>query len=325
MKTTFITTVLNEEKSIEELLEGLNFQSKLPDEVIIVDGGSTDATLSVISNFKFPLRLRSGRAISNKKIKIRILKKKGNRSIGRNEAIENATGDIIVCTDAGCILDKNWIKNITKEFENKNIDVVAGYYKPIANTVFEKCLAAYTSVMPDQLLPDDFLPSSRSIAFRKKAWEKAGKYPTWLDTCEDLYFARQLKRKGFKFAFAKNAIVYWPQRKNLPEALIQFFNYAVGDGVARYVRSNTPYLFGRYLIGLILIVILYRTRSLFVLLLMWVLLLNYIIWSIMKNYYRINDKRALFWLPILQFSADFAVIFGTILGLIKGLSIKRKS
>ena len=50
--TTLITTVLNEEETIGDFLKSLSSQTKLPDEIIIVDGGSTDKTLSIISNFK---------------------------------------------------------------------------------------------------------------------------------------------------------------------------------------------------------------------------------------------------------------------------------
>lgn len=328
MKITFITTVLNEEKTIEALLESLNNQTVRPDEIVIVDSESTDNTLSVISNFQFSRLQKSGtggQAISNKKVRVRVIVKKGNRSVGRNTAINNSTGDIIVCSDSGCALDKNWIKEITAPFKKENADVVAGFYKPVTKNVFEKCLATYTCVMSDKIDENNFLPSSRSIAFKKIAWKKVGGYPQWLDTCEDLVFAKELKMKGFKFVFAKSAIVYWPQRKNLLEAAKQFFNYAVGDGTARYVRKTTPFLFGRYIAGLTLLVIYFQTKSLFVLLLIWILLINYIVWSIFKNYYYVKNLKALLWLPLLQFSADFTVIFGTILGLIKGFSIKSKS
>lgn len=137
MKISFITTVFNEEKSIVLFLETIRKQSKMPDEIVIVDALSSDKTRELIENYKG--------------LEIRILQKRGNRSIGRNEAIKQATGDVVVCSDAGCILDKDWVKNITKPFVNKKIDVVAGYYRAIAKTVFQKCLAAYTCVMPDRL------------------------------------------------------------------------------------------------------------------------------------------------------------------------------
>jgi glycosyltransferase involved in cell wall biosynthesis len=45
-KITFIATVFNEEASIVQLLESLKKQTKKADEIIIVDAGSRDGTVS---------------------------------------------------------------------------------------------------------------------------------------------------------------------------------------------------------------------------------------------------------------------------------------
>ncbi|MBC7334070.1 MAG: glycosyltransferase, partial [Actinobacteria bacterium] len=50
-KVSFITTVYNEEKSVIPFLESLFSQEVLPEEVVIVDGGSNDSTLRLILNF----------------------------------------------------------------------------------------------------------------------------------------------------------------------------------------------------------------------------------------------------------------------------------
>lgn len=195
MKVSFIATVYNEGASIGGLLESIFSQSKLPDEIIIVDGGSTDNTISEISTFKFPASCLDAR--------IRLIFKKGNRSVGRNEAIKNATNEIIVCSDAGCILDKNWVKNIVKPFKNPDVDVVAGYYEGKANTFFQKCLVPYVLVMPDKINVDDFLPASRSMAFKKSIWKKIGKFPEEFSNNEDYVFAKRLKKHNAKIIFEK--------------------------------------------------------------------------------------------------------------------------
>lgn len=313
MKTSLITTVLNEEENILSLLKSIESQSMLPGELIIVDGGSTDKTLDTIKNFQ-----------KKSKIKIKLISKKGNRSEGRNAAISNSAHEIILCTDSGCTLDKDWVKNISSPFNNPSIGVVGGFYIPVTQTDFEKCLSTYTCVMPDQVDKDNFLPSSRSVAFRKSSWEKVGGYPKWLDTCEDLYFAREMKSKNINFVFKKDAIVKWPQRKNIIEAFKQFFSYAKGDGSARYFRKNTPLLFGRYFLGILLIGVFVYTRSYELMFLIIISLICYMLWAIMKNYKYVKRKSAFIWLPILQFTADFAVLLGTTIGLIKSFTIEGK-
>jgi glycosyltransferase involved in cell wall biosynthesis len=313
---SFVATVLNEEKTISRFLSSIYSQTKLPDEVIIVDAGSTDGAINKISEFVFPQK---------KKVpQIKLIFKKGNRSIGRNEGIKKAAGDIILVSDAGCILDKDWVKNIIKPFRDKKISVSSGYYFSVCKNVFQKCLATYTCVMPDKINADNFLPSSRSVAFRKSAFEKIEGYPQELNTCEDLVFAKRLKNAGFKFKFVKDAFVYWPQRKNLKEAFKQFFNYAKGDGEAHYVRAQTPFLFARYLLGVVLAIGFLLWHNFPSLVAMLILFVLYLAWSIYKNYKYVKQKKAFYLLPTLQLTSDIAVILGMSIGYLKSLKLFSK-
>lgn len=306
MKTAFIATVLNESGNIKQLLDSLLTQTLQPHEIVIVDAGSTDNTVEILKEYKKKF----------KGVPFKIIVKEGNRSVGRNTAIKNTRNEIIAVSDADCILDKNWLRSITAPFVDTSIDVVAGYYKPITKNVFQKSLSTYTCVMPDKL-SKDFLPSSRSIAFKKRAWEKVGGYPKELDTCEDLTFARKLKENGSNFYIVRKAIVRWPQRKNIFEAFIQFYSYAKGDGQANYIRQNTHLLFARYFIGIVLLIFFFITLNQSLLLLIIASLIFYIGWSITKNFKYVQKIAALYWLPILQISSDIAVISGTLRGLFK--------
>lgn len=313
LKTSFITTVYNEEKTIIKFLESLFTQSVLPDEVIIVDAGSTDKTVELISSF-LPKK--------ESNYTLKLLFQKGNRSVGRNTAIRAATHEIILCSDGGCVLDTNWIKNIITPFKEKSIDVVGGFYKPLVTSIFEKCLATYTCTMPDKIDRKNFLPSSRSIAFKKSVWEKVGGYPEYLDTCEDLIFDKNLQKIKARFIFVQDAIVYWPQRKNLLQATRQFFSYAKGDGEAHFFRKQTPLLFARYLFGLLLVLSGITLHQRIFLEAIPILLVLYIFWSIGKNYKYIMQPLAMFWLPILQIVSDFTVMSGTGYGLLKSIHSK---
>ncbi len=307
-KVTLITTVKNEEDSIDSFLNSITAQTKKPDEVIIVDGGSTDETVQ-------KLNIKSQKL----KSKVKIFFKKGNRSVGRNFAIKKATGKIIAVTDAGCILDKSWLERLTAPFNTQDIDVAAGFYKPKTNSIFEKCLATYTCVMPDKLDLTNFLPSSRSIAFKKSAWGKVNGYPEKLDTCEDLVFAKRMKMEGLKFLTVKNAIVLWPQRKNIFQAARQFYSYAKGDGEAHYFRKTTPVLFVRYLLGIIISMYAYLASSYTLFLVISVFIMFYLLWSIQKNYRYVKNWKAFLYLPLLQIVSDITVLSGTIIGV--GISL----
>ena len=134
MKASLVTTILNEEDSIDAFLESIEKKTMAPGEIILVDAGSQDKTIEKIKQWQ-------------KKLPIRLIIKPGlNRSQGRNLAIKRAKNKIVAVSDAGCILDPNWLKEITKPLKKKTISVVAGNYQPVANTNFQKCLAFYTCV-----------------------------------------------------------------------------------------------------------------------------------------------------------------------------------
>jgi len=304
MNVALITTVFNEEDSIEKFLDSIVNQTQKPFELVIVDAGSKDKTVAIIKNY-------------SKKLPLKLFIHKGNRSVGRNFAIKNATSNIIAVTDVGCILEKHWLERITAPFK-KGYDVAAGFYKPTTNNVFEKSLATYTCV-PLEKVTENFLPSSRSVAFKKNSWETVGGYPENLDTCEDLVFAKKLKMVGLKFIVVKNAVVYWPQRESIMAAAMQFFNYALGDGMAGYYRAQTPLLFGRYIFLAFLVLILIVTRNSGIYYFLILIALMYFLWSILKNYKYIKHPLAFLYLPLLQVVSDFFVILGTSFGTIKRL------
>jgi len=314
MKISFVTTVLNEEKSIDAFIKSIFLQTKTPDEIIIVDGGSTDATASVISNLKSQ--------ISNKQIKFKFIRKKGNRAVGRNDGVKNATGDIILISDAGCILDKNWVQNITEHFIDPKVDVVAGYYRGNAKNVFEKCLVPYVLVMPDKVNKDTFLPASRSMAFRKTVWEKVGGFPEQFSNNEDYVFGNNLKKINAKIIFKKDAIVNWIPRKNIKDAFKMFFRFALGDSESGIYRPKVLLVFARYLILPYLFFLAFIYKSIVLSFLIILFLIAYIVWSIFKNYKYIKNKQAFIYLPLIQFTSDFAVLLGTFTGLIKCVNKK---
>lgn len=222
VKATLICTVKNEERTIKVLLESIARQTRFPDEIVIVDGGSTDSTVEIIKSYinHFP--------------NIRLIVSQGtNIATGRNIAIKNATYDIIVSTDCGCKLSQKWFENIVKPFEKTpEVDVVSGVYLPWYENEFEEIASYLFFPNVNKLTSESFLPSGRSIAFKKSIWEKVGGYPEWLNTAEDTFFDLNLRKIGAKFALAKDAIVYWRVRSSWAAIFKQFYNYAKGDGIA---------------------------------------------------------------------------------------------
>jgi len=315
---SLVVTVLNEEKNIDKFIDSVFSQSKLPDEITIVDGESSDNTVASIKYYVSSIKYKN----IQKNTRFKIIVKSGNRAVGRNEAIKKSTGDIILSVDAGCTIDKNWIKNIIKPFIDPKVDVAAGYYKGQAKSIFQKCLIPYVLVMQDKINLNEFLPASRSMAFRKSVWKKIGGFDEKLSHNEDYDFAHKIKKNGFKIIFCKDAIVNWIPRNNLLQSFIMFFRFAFGDAQASIFRGKVIFIFLRYIFAFYLVLLSLIMKNIYLNSFIILCFFLYVGWSIFKNYKYVNSYKAIFYLPLLQFTSDFAVILGTTLGFIRSLSLK---
>lgn len=237
---SLITTVYNEGKNITAFLSSIARQTLLPDEVVIVDAESTDQTFKLITDF----------STTHPELHLKLIKRAGNRSIGRNTAIRNSQYPIIACTDAGCILDRYWLENITHPFKSGNIDVVGGWYETIVKNKWDGALTKVFNFSSGKVNLKTFLPSTRSISFTKKAWEMAGGFDQKLSHNEDTPFAIRLHKTGARFAFAARAIVRWHVAQSFKSLYHTIYRYALGDGQAR-VYSFHYRLLSAYWISLI--------------------------------------------------------------------------
>ncbi len=222
-KVSVVATVLNEEANVAELIDSLACQTRCPDEVVFADGGSTDGTID---------RIRSA---AEGRLKVEILNLHGaNIAEGRNAAIGAARGDLIAVTDAGVSLKPNWLELLVAPFEKRRgrLDVVSGFFEPDPRSVFELAMGATVLPTRDEINPARFLPSSRSVAFTKEAWRRAGGYPEWLDYCEDVVFDLALRQDGAVFGWAPEALALFRPRSSLRAFWHQYFRYARGDGKA---------------------------------------------------------------------------------------------
>jgi glycosyltransferase involved in cell wall biosynthesis len=231
MKFSLITTLYNESDNILKFLDSYKNQTRYADEFIIVDGGSSDGTIKLITNYanensNLNIKLIVDKTCSKKYISGPVAK-------GRNVAIQNTKYDYIVVTDAGCILDQYWYEEIIKPFEDNCVDVVSGWYEANITNEFQQ---QFSDIMMPKLETIDrkkFLPSSRSLAFKKSCWKKVGGYPTLTLTAEDTKFDLDLKKIGCKFQFTSKAVVYWDVPFDMKEARAKLFNYGYGDGQLR--------------------------------------------------------------------------------------------
>ena len=216
MKVTLISTVLNCVDRVAPFLASLEGQTRRPDEVVIVDGGSSDGTAEA---FRAEPR-------------VTVIDAPGaNIATGRNIALAYASHEVIAATDADCELDPGWLAAIVAPLED-GADVAAGFYRPVAEDFFRRCVAALNLPMDaSEVDPARFMPSARSVAFQREAIDAVGGYPEWLDIGEDMWVDHRWRELGMDIRFAPDAVVRWTLRPDLRSTLTQYFRYARGDAL----------------------------------------------------------------------------------------------
>ena len=230
-------TVLNEADNLATLFASVAAQTRQPDEIVVADGGSTDGTAQVLQ------------AWQARGLPITLLMRPGaNISAGRNAAIGRARAPLIAVTDAGVRLEPGWLAALTRPFDDPDPpEVVAGFFRSDPRTTFEAALGATTLPTVDEVNPERFYPSSRSVAFTRRAWERVGGYPEWLDYCEDLLFDFALEDAGCRRAWAPDAIARFRPRPSAGAFFRQYYRYARGDGKADLWRRRHAIRYATYL------------------------------------------------------------------------------
>jgi glycosyltransferase involved in cell wall biosynthesis len=230
VKISLIATVKDAGDRIAPFLESLAAQTRAPDEIVVVDGGSTDGTLDV-------LRRAEG---------VTLIEEPGaNIARGRNVALAAATHDAIAVSDADCEPEPRWLERLAAALED-GADVAMGFTEPIAEGFLPRIVACLNLPDPAEVNPSTFMPSARSVAFRRTAIDAAGGYPEWLDIGEDMYVNNRWRELRLDLRFVPGAVVRWPLRTTLAETWTQYFRYARGDAVAGMYPERHALRFGVY-------------------------------------------------------------------------------
>jgi glycosyltransferase involved in cell wall biosynthesis len=213
LQISLIIPVKNEADSLDLLINSINKQSRAPDEIILVDGGSIDGTAALAEKLiagdnRFHI-IEAGEASPGK---------------GRNIGTEKASNEWIAYTDAGIKLSDNWLeKLVEKHTENPETDIIYGNYAPIRETYFEKIASiVYVSPQNESGIRGKSIASS---LMKKEVWTAIGGFPD-LRASEDLIFMEQADKKGFHHVFAHAACVYWKLQPNLFRTFDKFLLYS---------------------------------------------------------------------------------------------------
>ena len=189
-----VTRCYNEEQHIGRLLSGVMQQTIRDVETIVVDSGSTDATLSIVS--RYPVKILS---IQPEEF-----------SFGRslNLGCQAATGEFIAIVSAHVYpVYKDWLERLLAPFADPQVTLVYGKQWGNERTKYsEHQLFARWFPNESNLCQDHPFCNNANAAIRRSVWEQLP-YDETLTGLEDIDWARRAMGLGYKIAYVAGAEV----------------------------------------------------------------------------------------------------------------------
>jgi rhamnosyltransferase len=202
-----VVRCFNEEQHIGRLLTGLTRQSRRPDQIVIVDSGSTDATLAIASRFSVDIHSIDPQAFSF------------GRSL--NIGCAAATGDLVAIVSAHVYpLYDTWLHELTAPFFDPSVALTYGRQEGDERTKYsERQIMARWFPSVSEPRQDHPFCNNANAAIRRSIWEMQP-YDEELTGLEDMDWAKRALAAGHAVSYVAAAPVVhaheetWGQRVN---------------------------------------------------------------------------------------------------------------
>jgi glycosyltransferase involved in cell wall biosynthesis len=204
VRLSVVIPALNEEHHLGQLLSDIQRQSLRPEEVIVVDAGSCDASVRIAEQSPVAVVLHSEPPIAR----------------GRNVGGFSATGDLIFFLDADTRLPETFFKDFVSKVEHRHLDMACPRYLPHDSTPTIRAIHAFWNIVlkaSERTLPSG---AGHCIALRRKLfWESCGFDPSL--KFDDIELVRRLS-KGRRFGYVATS-VFVSDRRYKEEGLLRAF------------------------------------------------------------------------------------------------------
>ncbi|MCB2014164.1 MAG: glycosyltransferase family A protein [Sphingobium sp.] len=204
---SIVIRAYNEEEHIEKLLRGIKAQRIQPQEIILVDSGSTDHTVTIAERYGAKI--------------VGIAKEDFTFGRALNIGCEAACGDILVFVSAHVypVFD-TWLELLIAPFDNSRVSLTYGRQQGgNTNKFSEHCLFARWFPTERAFPQQGYFCNNANCAVRRSTWETLH-YDETLTGLEDLDWAKRSQSKGGLLVYEPGATIVhvheetWPQVRN---------------------------------------------------------------------------------------------------------------
>jgi len=230
----FLVTVAipcyNGEKFLSKNIASIINQSRAPDEIIVIDDGSTDKSAEIAKEFP----------------EVKLIQHPSNQGLAasRNTALRNASGSIIIYLDADVIAHPKLLESLLSQYSSEDIAGVGGRGIEIeneANNIYNEWRALHASQgFGENSLNGVNMLWGMCSSYRKKILEMIGGFdPIYKTNGEDVDMGIKINKLSLKLVYMPDAIVYHNRNDNfdsLKEMLARWYFW----GYIAKRRNNKP-------------------------------------------------------------------------------------
>jgi len=201
-KISVVVSCYNKSETIRDCVTSVLQQDIGEFETIVVDDGSTDGSLQILTDLAFEnsLKLVAGehRGISSTK----------------NRGFASSNGEIVLFLDGDCVLEKGSLEELTKSFDGGAVDCVGGEVRAVNSS---RSIARAVEIMQNDI--ERKWPFGANVAYSRKAFLKAGLFDERMTAGEDAELYLRARKLGFKSIINGKVVA----RTKNPDNPVSFF------------------------------------------------------------------------------------------------------
>jgi glycosyltransferase involved in cell wall biosynthesis len=213
----------NNEEVLERCLtslQNLDYPAKEL-EIIIVDGHSSDHTVAIAERYGCRVFFEQGGTISS----------------ARDLGVEKAHGEYIAFTDADCLVDRQWIRELIKNFNNHIASVGGPNLTPNEDSPFARRVGKVLTFLSrpgarygyvGNQVREIYHNPTCNVMYQKKILEEVGGFNHRLVSVDDEELDFRIRQKGYRILYTPYAIVYHFRRPTWKKFLTMSFLYGLG-------------------------------------------------------------------------------------------------
>jgi len=194
LSCSIVIRAYNEEQHIGRLFEGISQQTLKDVEVILVDSGSTDATVSIAARYGAEV--------------VRIPPQEFTFGHSLNRGLAAAARDLVVIASAHVYpVYPDWLERLLEPFSDPQVALTYGKQRGPATAHFSE-QQIYRRWYPDGSVARQSHPfcNNANAAIRRSVWQEHP-YNETLTGLEDLAWAKEVKSKKYEVSYVAEAEV----------------------------------------------------------------------------------------------------------------------